>query len=56
MYLDPGFGSMVIQVIVAAIAAGGALYFAMKTKIKGLFSKKNEGKEQDVQHEPDKEN
>lgn len=54
MYLDPGFGSMVIQVIVAAIAAVGALYFAMKTRIKSLFSKKNEGEEQEAQNEPDK--
>jgi hypothetical protein len=39
MYLDPGFGGMLIQIIVALIAAGGAIAFGMRRKIKVLFSK-----------------
>jgi len=40
MYLDPGFGGMLIQIIVALIATGGAIIFALRRKIKALFSKK----------------
>ena len=39
MYLDPGFGGMLIQVIVAIVAAGGAMAFAMRKKISSIFSK-----------------
>ena len=39
MYLDPGFGGMLIQIIVALIAAGGAIAFSMRKKIKAMFSK-----------------
>jgi len=45
MYLDPGFGSMLIQIIIALIAAGGATVFALRKKIRKLFqkdSKKND--------------
>jgi hypothetical protein len=41
MYLDPGFGSLVIQVIVAGIAAVSVVFFSMKARIKGWFSKKD---------------
>lgn len=34
MYLDPGSGSMIIQIIIAAIAAGGTAFFALKARIK----------------------
>jgi len=37
MYLDPGFGSMVIQVIVAALAAGGAYLLIFKKRIVSFF-------------------
>jgi len=40
MYLDPSFGGMVLQIIVAAIAGGGAIIFGMRRKFKAL-SKKN---------------
>ena len=40
MYLDPGFGSMVIQMIIAGIAAIGAYLYIIRAKIKKLFSKK----------------
>lgn len=39
MYLDPGFGGMLVQVIVALIAAGGAILFSFRKKIKKVFSK-----------------
>ena len=34
MYLDPGFGSMVIQLIIGGIAAIGAGFFLFREKIK----------------------
>jgi hypothetical protein len=37
MYLDPGFGSMVIQLALGAIAASGAFFFMFREKIKKLF-------------------
>lgn len=40
MYLDPGFGSMIIQVVVAAIATCGVAIYIMKSKIKTFFSKR----------------
>jgi len=38
MYLDPGFGGMLLQVIVAIVAAGGAILFSFRRKISALFS------------------
>ena len=40
MYLDPLFGSMVVQVIVVAVACGGAVLFSIRKKLRRLFSKK----------------
>ena len=40
MYLDPGFGGMLVQVLVAIIAAGGIILFSLRRKIRALFSKK----------------
>jgi len=40
MYLDPGFGGMLVQVIVAIVAAGGIILFSLRRKLKALFSKK----------------
>jgi hypothetical protein len=37
MYLDPGFGSMVIQLVIGSIAAGGTFLFLFREKIKKLF-------------------
>ena len=42
MYLDPGFGGMLIQIIVAVVAASGAIIFSMRKKIRKSFSKKKE--------------
>ena len=37
MYFDPGTGSMLIQIIVAAIASIGALFITFKTSIINFF-------------------
>lgn len=42
MYLDPGFGGMLVQVLIAIVAVGGALIFSLRRKIRVLFSKNNE--------------
>ena len=39
MYLDPAFGGMLVQIILAIVAAGGATAFALRKKIRKLFSK-----------------
>jgi len=39
MYLDPGFGGMLVQLIVAVAALGGAILFSFRKKIKALFTK-----------------
>ena len=43
MYLDPGFGGMLLQVIVAIAAVGGGIIYSFRKKIGGLF-KKGDGK------------
>ena len=45
MYLDPSFGGMLIQIIVAVVAASGAIIFSMRKKIRKSFSKKKEEKD-----------
>ena len=47
MYLDPGFGGMLLQGLVATAAVGGAILFSLRKKIKGLFSKKADTAEND---------
>lgn len=42
MYLDPGFGGMMVQLIIALVAAGGALIYTFRRKIAEFF-KKNKG-------------
>jgi hypothetical protein len=39
MYLDPGFGGMLVQAIVAIAAVGGGLLFSFRKKIYRIFSK-----------------
>ena len=39
MYLDPGFGGMLIQLALAIAATAGALLFAMRKKISEFFSR-----------------
>ena len=49
-YLDPGSGSIILQAIVAAIAAGGVTIKIYWQKVKSLF-KKNKKKEEDKKYE-----
>jgi len=39
MYLDPSFGGMLIQIIVAIVAGSGAIIFGMRRKIIAMFKK-----------------
>ena len=45
MYLDPGFGGMLLQAIVGIVAVGGAIIFSFRKKIKELFSKSDKNDE-----------
>jgi len=40
MYLDPGFGSMVLQLILAGVLGAGVIIRVFWKKIKGIFQKK----------------
>ena len=40
MYLDPGSGGMVIQIMIAFVVAGGALLFSFRKKLSEIFKKK----------------
>ena len=42
MYLDPAFGGMILQVILALVVVGGAMVFVMRRKIRALFTKNND--------------
>ena len=44
MYLDPGVGGMLVQIIIAIVAVGGAIVFSMRKKIKGFFMKNKTAK------------
>jgi len=39
MYLDPAFGGMLLQVIIAIVAVGGGIIYSFRRKIKAFFSK-----------------
>ncbi|MCL2627407.1 MAG: hypothetical protein FWD44_01745 [Oscillospiraceae bacterium] len=43
MYLDPAFGGMLLQVIVAVVAAGGVFLVTIRKKISAFFSKNKDG-------------
>ena len=43
MYLDPGFGGMLLQAIVAIAAVGSGIVYSFRKKIRGFF-KKDDGK------------
>lgn len=51
MYLDPGFGSMIFQLIVALIAGLGAYLALAKKKAISLFNKKNKTNMEDSNEE-----
>ena len=38
MYLDPGFGGMLVQALVLIAAVGGAIVFSFRKKLGRLFS------------------
>jgi len=42
MYLDPSFGGMLIQILVAIVAGSGAILFGMRRKIKAFFRKRKD--------------
>jgi len=42
MYLDPAFGGMILQIVLALIVVGGTMIFAMRRKIRLLFIKKQD--------------
>ena len=48
MYLDPGFGGMLIQIIVAIVAMSGTLIFIFKKKIREIFKKNIHNKVNDA--------
>jgi len=39
MYFDPGFGGMLLQVLLAIIAMSGAIVFSFRKRIRNFFSK-----------------
>ena len=45
MYLDPGFGGMLLQVIVVLVAVGGAILYSLRKRIRDLFKKKDSNDE-----------
>jgi hypothetical protein len=48
LYIDPGFGSMVIQVIIGAIAAGSAALYMFRQKVAKFFDRFKNKDEQGV--------
>lgn len=47
MYLDPGFGSMIIQVVIGIIAATGVALYTLRQKISKFFRRSPKEKEQE---------
>ena len=39
MYLDPGFGGSLLQIVVVLAVAGGAILFSIRRKIRNMFSR-----------------
>ncbi|MDR2601084.1 MAG: hypothetical protein LBC53_01325 [Spirochaetaceae bacterium] len=42
MYLDPGFGSMLIQAVVGVFAVAGSAFYMFRQKIKAFFGGKKD--------------
>jgi F0F1-type ATP synthase membrane subunit b/b' len=42
MYLDPGFGSMVLQLVLAGVLGAGVIIRIFWKRIKGIFQKKQD--------------
>jgi hypothetical protein len=47
VYLDPGSGSFLVQLLIAGIVGAGFLIKMYWKKIKGLFIRSDQGKEDD---------
>ena len=41
-YIDPGFAGMAVQIVLAVAVVGGTMVFAMRRKIKAMFTKKTD--------------
>lgn len=48
-YLDPGSGSLILQLLIAGLMGAGILVKVFWKKIKGLFSRSSVKKEDDTQ-------
>ena len=44
LYIDPGIGSMIIQVIIGAVAAGSAAMYMFREKVSKFFSRSTDEK------------
>lgn len=42
MYLDPGFGSMIVQVLVASLAGLTAVFFSFKSRILAYLNRRKQ--------------
>jgi hypothetical protein len=51
MYFDPGSGSIIIQILLAALATISTLFVAFKAKIVSFFTKKKNKKKDDKNEE-----
>ena len=51
MYFDPGTGSLIIQLLLAAVASVGAFFAIFKGKIKRLFKKETKEEKKVKQNE-----
>ena len=51
MYLDPGFGSMLIQLLVASIAAAAVMFGVFRSKIAAFFRKRKKGPDEGADEE-----
>jgi hypothetical protein len=54
-YLDPGSGSFLIQILIAALLGIGVALRASWSKIKGFFGIKSDGADEDAEDEEDNE-
>jgi hypothetical protein len=51
-YLDPGSGSLILQLLIAGLMGAGILVKVFWKKIKGLFSRSSVKKEDDTELQP----
>ena len=49
MYIDPAFGGMMLQIIIAFIAVGGGIIYTLRRKIRSLFTKGKDAKREKVE-------